>query len=64
MYLPAHSESTSWFPCCPSGFLVDYQIQGKASALACPRLLLETQQEALRIQPEVQLLFYRIKELF
>ena len=64
MYLPAHSESTSWFPRCLAGFLVDYQIQGEASALACPRLLLETQQEALGIQPEVQSLSYRIKELF
>lgn len=64
MYLPAHSESTSWFLGCQAGFLVDFQEQGEASALACPRPLLEIPHEALGVQPEVQSLSHRVKELF
>lgn len=53
MYLLPCSDSTSWFLLCHTGFLVDYQMQGEASALDAPgSSFLEIQRKLLRDQSE------------
>lgn len=55
MYLLPCSDSTSWFLLCRAGFLVDYQMQGEASALDAPgSSFLEIQPKLLRDQSEGQ----------